>query len=150
MSKIEVITLVDEIIQTLNERKVGYEKAAEQVKSTNPEFAERLQEYSGQSERFAMELMPYSDESSIYDVGTSPLSKIHRTWMDIKKAVIGSDEKRVIDDCLTGDEAAVKTYKGVLDVADLRTDLEIVLRNQYGKISEAIGQLKAYKEQLPQ
>src|SRR6185437_4350042 len=150
MSKIEVITLVDEIIQTLNERKVGYEKAAEQVKSTNPEFAERLQEYSGQSERFAMELMPYSDESSIYDVGTSPVSKIHRTWMDIKKAVIGSDEKRVIDDCLTGDEAAVKTYKGVLDVADLRTDLEIVLRNQYGKIREAIGQLKAYKEQLPQ
>jgi len=148
MSKTEVVPLVDEIIQTLNERKVGYEKAVAELKNNNPEFAERLEEYSGQSERFAMELLPYSDESSIYEAGTGPLSKIHRAWMDFKEAIAGNKVKAIIDSCITGDEAAAKIYKGLLDMADLRTDLEIVLRSQYGKLSEVIGQLKAYKEQF--
>lgn len=146
MSRTEVVTLVDEVIQTLNERKVGYEKAAEQIK--NPEFAEKFIEYVAQSERFALELLPYSDEASSSEAGTGPLSAIHRAWMDIKAAVIGNEAKEVIDSCITGEEAAAKIYKGILDITDLRTDLQIILRSQYGKISEAIGQLKAYKEQF--
>ncbi len=146
MSRNEVITLVDEVIQTLNERKVGYEKAAEQI--NNPEFAEKFKEYSAQSEKFALELLPYSDETSPSEAGTGPLSAVHRVWMDIKESVLGNKAKEVIDNCITGDEAAAKIYKGILDLTDLRSDLQIILRSQYGKISEAIGQLEAYKEQF--
>ena len=60
-------------------------------------------------------------DKAIRDLNETPINKgtaaasIHRTWMDIKSAIVGKSDESVLEECIRGDKAAVEEYKSVLE-----------------------------------
>ena len=48
------------------------------------------------------------------DEGTRTTGKFFRVWMDVKATLTGNDRKSILDSCVDGEDAALKTYKNVL------------------------------------
>ncbi|HEX8547409.1 MAG TPA: DUF2383 domain-containing protein, partial [Cytophagaceae bacterium] len=103
-------TVVNEIIEALNEREAGYRKAADLSKDS--EAAELFHKYAVQSSLFARELIAYSNEHTPEEVGQSPLSAVFRGWAELKSALTGHDTKSLYAWCETGEDTAINIYNG--------------------------------------
>jgi len=144
-SHVEVVTIVNEVIETLNERESGYRLAAEHVKDAK--IAGVFNEYMSQSKRFISELMPFSNENSPEDIGKGSLGTIYQGWMNLKEKIAGYSTKAILGDCLTGEEAAVKVYEGALKDEELPVELKNIFQSQYGEIKAAKERIKTLKEE---
>jgi uncharacterized protein (TIGR02284 family) len=140
----EVVSIVNEVIETLNERESGYRLAAEHVKDAA--VAGVFNEYMAQSTRFISELMPFSDEASPKDIGKGPLGTIYQGWMNLKEKISGYNTKSILGDCFNGEEAAVKVYEGALKDEELPVDFKNIIERQYGEIKAAKEKIKTLKE----
>jgi uncharacterized protein (TIGR02284 family) len=141
----EVVTIVNEVIETLNERESGYRIASENIK--NAELQGVFSDFMNQSNRFISELMSYSDYQSPKEIGKGPLGTIYQGWMNFKEKITGGSVKSVLGDCLGGEEAAIKAYQTALKDEDLPSDLKNVLEGQYGEITAAKEKIKMLREQ---
>jgi len=140
----EVVTIVNEVIETLNERESGYRIASENIKNT--QVASVFSDFMNQTVRFINELMPFSDESSPKEIGKGPLGTIYQGWMNIKEKLTAGNTKSVINDCIGGEEAAIKVYQGALKDEDLPFELKNLLERQYGEITAAQEKLRNLKD----
>jgi uncharacterized protein (TIGR02284 family) len=139
----ETTTVVNELIETLNEREAGYRKAGDLVE--NSEARELFNRYAAQSARFAAELIPYSDERSTEEVGKGPLSALWRGWAEVKAAFTGHDTKALYAWAETGEDAAIKIFEGVF-VSGMPSEIESLVRKQFAEIKEAHGHIKALRD----
>lgn len=142
----EVVTIVNEVIETLNERESGYRIAAEHSKNT--QLVKNFTEFMSQSSRFISELMPFSDENSPKEIGKGPLGTIFQGFMNLKEKITGGNSKSILSDCLAGEEAAVKVYEGALSDEELPINLRQILEQQYGEIKAAQEKLKNMREDI--
>jgi uncharacterized protein (TIGR02284 family) len=139
----EVVAIVNELIETLNERESGYKIAAEHVK--DPNIALELTNFVMQSNRFISQLMPFSDESSSQNIGKGPLGTIFQGWMNLKEKMMGYKTDSVLGDCITGEEAAIKIYQAALKDRDLPSGLKNILQKQHGEIKLAQEKIKSLR-----
>lgn len=140
----EVVSIVNEVIETLNERVSGYKIASENVK--NASFVTVFSDLMNQSNRFISELMPFSDYSSPTEIGKGPLGTFYQGWMNLKEKITGGKVESILNDCIGGEEAAIKVYEGSLKDEELPTDLRNILEAQYGEITAAKEKLKMLKD----
>lgn len=143
MQNNETTTVVNELIEALNEREAGYRKAGDLVE--NSEARELFNRYAAQSARFAAELIPYSDERSTEEIGKGPLSALWRGWADIKAAFTGHDTKAIYAWAETGEDAAKKIYESAFENG-IPSEIETLVRKQYFELKEAHGQIKALRD----
>lgn len=142
----EVVTIVNEVIETLNERESGYRIATENAKHTDA--AKYLTDYVAQSSKFIAELMPYSDEDSPKEIGKGSLGTIYQGFMNIKEKITGGNTKSILGDCLAGEEAAIKVYEGALKDDEIPVDLRQILEQQYGEIKVAQESIRNLREMI--
>ncbi|MBC7910501.1 MAG: PA2169 family four-helix-bundle protein, partial [Pyrinomonadaceae bacterium] len=106
----EVISTLNNLIETCKDGQNGFQTAAEGVK--NSELKTLFSTYSQQRAQFAAEL-----QNEVRRLGGDPektgsvAATLHRGWIDIKSAVTGEDEGAVIAECERGEDSAVKNYK---------------------------------------
>jgi uncharacterized protein (TIGR02284 family) len=136
-------TVVNELIETHNEREAGYKKAAELVNDIQAKAI--FQRYASQSTSFASELIPYSDERSPQEVGKGPLSAIFRGWADLKAAVTGHDSKALYAWCETGEDAALRVFESAFK-AGIPPAIQEIVQRQYAELKEAHGHIKALRD----
>jgi uncharacterized protein (TIGR02284 family) len=140
----EVVTIVNEVIETLNERESGYRIAAEHIKDAS--LGGVFSDFMSQSTKFCSELMPYSDEASPKDIGKGPMGTIYQGWMNLKEKISGGNSNSILNDCIGGEEAAVKVYEAALRDEEIPVDLKFILERQYGEIKAAQEKLKMLKK----
>ena len=58
------------------------------------------------------------------DEGTMFLGKLHRGWMDIKSAIMGSDSETILSSCEYGEQTIIKAYEDALEDDDEEINLE--------------------------
>ena len=136
-------TVINEIIEALNEREAGYRKAADLTRDS--EAAELFHKYAVQSSQFARELIPYSNEQTPEEVGQSPLSAIFRGWAELKSTLTGHDTKGLYAWCETGEDTAINIYNGAFK-AGLPIALKDIVQGQFAEIKEAHGRMKALRD----
>ena len=141
----EVVVILNEVIETLNERQSGYRLAAGNVKDL--EVAGFFNDCMSQSTRFISELLPFSDESSPKNIGKGPLGSLFQAWMQLKERIAGYDTGSIIRDCVTGEEAAIKVYESALTDEELPFEVRTILEKQYGELKAAKERLKVFREQ---
>lgn len=141
--KTEIVSEVHHIIEVLNERVSGYEKAIENV--DDPDCASLFNEYKQQAQQFEMELQPYA-EINIDDIGTRFVADVWHLWMDLKGAISNKSLTAMIGACITGEAAAIRNYIEVLNDENLPDELRGILTKQLEDIRVACENLIQIKE----
>lgn len=137
----DVISTLNNLIETCKDGQQGFQTAAEGVKRSD--LKTLFSAYSTQRAQFAGEL-----QNEVLRIGGDPektgstAAALHRGWIDIKSAVTGEDESAVISECERGEDSAVRNYKDALE-ADLPGDIRTIVEQQYTQVQEAHDRIRS-------
>ncbi len=146
----EVISTLNNLIETCIDGQNGFRTAAEGVESS--ELIALFNTYSHQRGHFAFEL-----QNEVRTLGGnaeetgSTAAALHRGWMTIKWTVTGEDEGAIISECERGEVSAVKAYREALQ-KDLPANVRERVENQCALVQDAhdrIGSLEKAKVHAP-
>jgi uncharacterized protein (TIGR02284 family) len=140
----DVISTLNNLIETCKDGQNGFQTAAEGVKGSD--LKTLFLGYSQQRAQFAGEL-----QNEVLRLGGDPeqagsvAATLHRGWMDIKAAVTGADESAVIAECERGEDSAVKNYKDALN-QNLPQDIRGVVEQQYTQVQAAHDRIRSLEK----
>ncbi len=131
----EVISTLNNLVETCKDGQNGFRTAAEGVKDTK--LTTLFNTYSQQRGQFAAEL-----QNEVRRLGGEPeetgstAAVLHRGWINIKSAVTGEDEGAIISECERGEDSAVKAYEEALK-NNLQGDVKMLVERQFSQVKEA-------------
>jgi len=140
----EIISTLNGLIETCKDGQEGFKQAAEGVERSD--LKSLFFEFSQQRAHFAGEL-----QSIVQTLGEEPTTSgstagaLHRGWINIKSAVLGKDEKAVLNECERGEDSAKNAYKNALE-EKLPTYIADVIKNQYDSVLMAHDRIKALRD----
>lgn len=131
-------TIATNLIQTLENGKEGFEKAAEKLAdSDRPDVAAKFREFAQQRAAMSDELkqiaVAYGDDP---DQRTTLAGALHRGWIAVKDALTGDDADAVIGAAETGEDHAVEQYREALE-ADISPEFRPVVARQLASVQAA-------------
>jgi uncharacterized protein (TIGR02284 family) len=134
-SDAEVISTLNELIETCRDGQEGFKTAAEGVKSA--ELRELFHSYARQRAGFAGEL-----QDDVRRLGGDPertgslVASLHRGWMGLRAALEGDDDRAVIGECERGEGVALAAYRAALG-SDMPADVRATVERQFAEVKEA-------------
>lgn len=134
-SDTEVISTLNNLIETCRDGQEGFRTAAEGVKSA--ELRELFQRYSQQRSGFADEL-----QGEVRRLGGEPeqtgsiVASLHRGWMGLRAALEGGDDRAILSECERGETQALETFRSALG-ADMHASVRSMVERQFAEIKEA-------------
>lgn len=140
----EVISVLNNLIETCKDGENGFRTAAEgvkdsQLKSLFNSYAQQRTQFASELQREVQRLGGQPEESG------SVAASIHRGWMNIKSVVTGEDKAAIISECERGEDVALKTYKEALK-ANLPADIRILVEQQCAKVQEAHDKIRSLEK----
>jgi len=141
----EVISTINNLIETLKDGEKGFKEAADAVK--DPQLRSLFEEYSQQRHRFATELQ--SQARSLGELrpekSSSTAGAMHRAWINLKSAVTSGDDKAILSECERGEDSAVHEYQEAMQDGLTGTTREVVAR-QLSEIKSAHDRVKHLRD----
>ena len=140
----DVISTLNNLIETCKDGQNGFQAAADGVK--NSELKTLFHTYAQQRAQFAAEL-----QAEVRRLGGDPeqtgsvAASLHRGWINIKATVTGEDESAIISECERGEDSAVRNYKDALD-SKLPADVGAVVERQYTEVKDAHDRIRALEK----
>jgi len=137
----EVISTLNNLIETSRDGQNGFQTAAEGLK--NPDLKSLFYSYSQERARFVGEL-----QDEVRRLGGDPettgsiAATLHRGWINIKSAVTGGDEGSIISECERGEDSALKNYNAALEV-DVPANIRSIIERQYVQVKSAHDQIRS-------
>lgn len=144
MTNENVITTLNNLIETCKDGQEGFKQAAEGVERSD--LKSLFFEYSQQRSQFAGEL-----QSLVRELGGDPETagsvsgSLHRGWINIKSAVTGQDEGAILNECERGEDSAKNAYKDALQ-QDLPANVTEVIQKQATAVQAAHDKIKALRD----
>jgi uncharacterized protein (TIGR02284 family) len=141
----EIVSLIDDLIETLKDGQEGFKQASEGVK--DPQLKSLFNDYSSQRSRFATELRIQAQglgKKEPKESG-SAAGALHRGWINLKSAVTRGDDHAILAECERGEDSAVEQYKKAMD-EDLPAQLREILSRQYTGIKNGHDRIKNLRD----
>lgn len=104
--------IVNDLLQTLEDGKEGFQKAAESVKETD--LKALFQSYSAERGEMIGELRRVSPADAD-DAKSSVTGAVHRGWINLKAALTAGDDHAILAECERGEDHAVAQYRDALE-----------------------------------
>jgi uncharacterized protein (TIGR02284 family) len=141
----EVISTINNLIETLKDGQEGFKQAAEGVK--DPQLKSLFNEYSLQRARFATELQSQARSLGEPEPETSSTAAgaLHRAWINLKSAVTRGDDHASLAECERGEDSAVEQYKKAVD-DNLSAQLREMVSRQYAEIKNAHDRIRNLRD----
>lgn len=143
----EIVSDLKGLINILNDGKVGYKEAVENVES--PNLKSIFLEFSNQRYAYAEELkqhiLQHGGESENDEGGV--LGALHRAWLDIKDAFTSKNDSAILEAITTGEKAALDKYDEVLKNYENHADHHALLTKQREGIANALAKIESLKVQ---
>ncbi len=141
----EIISTVNNLIETLKDGQEGFRQAADAVK--DPNLKSLFGGYSQQRSRFANELQNQARSlgESEPEKSSSAAGALHRTWINLKSAITSGDDHAILAECERGEDSAVEQYEKAMNDNLPAPLLEIVSR-QYSQIKNAHDRIKNLRD----
>ncbi len=139
----EVITTLNGLIETCKDGHDGFQTAAEGI--TDKTMQDLFLAYATQRSAFSAEL-----QALVQGLGGTPetsgsiAASLHRGWINIKAAVSGKDEHKVLEECAFGEESAVNNYRDAVETG-LPATVATVVKTQYDQIRESRDKVRTLK-----
>jgi|SRR4051794_36515692 uncharacterized protein (TIGR02284 family) len=137
----EIMSVLDELIETLRDGQEGFKQAAEAV--SDPKLKSLFRDYSDQRARFVTALRTearrFGDKQPENDSSTA--GALHRGWINLKSALTGGDEHTILAECERGEDSAVEEFQKAMQDGLPPMVQEIVSR-QYVEIKAAHDRIR--------
>jgi uncharacterized protein (TIGR02284 family) len=145
MDENNVISVVENLIETNRDGQKGYKEAAEHVK--RPDLKTYFNEQSMERGRFAMELQAELAKLGKPDkkVSGSAGGAMHRAWIDTKVALGGGD-KTILESVEAGEDDAKDTYNKALS-GNLPETVKAMVQRQAASVQQAHDKVRNLRDQ---
>jgi uncharacterized protein (TIGR02284 family) len=141
----EIISVLDDLIETLRDGQEGFKQAAEAV--NDPKLKSLFRDFSDQRSRFVTALQTearkFGDREPETD--SSSAGALHRGWINLKSAVSGGDEHSILAECERGEDSAVEEFRKAME-DDLPPALQDVVSRQFAEIKAAHDRIRDLRD----
>jgi uncharacterized protein (TIGR02284 family) len=148
MTNDDVISTLNDLIETCNDGELGFKICAEDASERHPElktmFANR--QYScvqAASELKDLVRMAGGEPAT----GTTAGGALRRGWLNVKTSITGKSDEAVLNVCEKGEDAAVESYKKAL-LKDLPAHIRLVVERQYQGVLANHDEIKNLRDQV--
>jgi len=142
----DVVSVLNDLIETCKDGEQGFRTAAEKAKDSS--LKSLFSKYASQRAGYVTEL-----QSAVRDMGGDPATSghvaatLHRGWINLKEALSRDEDKAIINECESGEDAAIKNYKDALSKS-LPANLLSLVQKQFSGVQEAHGVIRDLKHSL--
>lgn len=143
----EIVSDLKGLINILNDGKVGYKEAVENVESESLKstFLELSNQRYAYAEELRTHVAQHGGSSDNEDGGV--LGALHRAWLDIKDAFTSEDDSAILEAIVTGEKSALEKYDEVLEDYRDHADHYSLLTKQRQGVAEALARIESLKAQ---
>ncbi len=144
MTNDNVISTLNNLIETCKDGQEGFQQAAEGVQ--NSDIKSIFYEYAQQRSQFAGEL-----QSAVRELGGDPENAgsvsgtLHRGWINIKSAVTGQDAQAILNEAERGEDAAKNAYQEALE-EELPANVRSIVEKQAAAVQQAHDRVKSLRD----
>jgi uncharacterized protein (TIGR02284 family) len=141
-----ITSVLNDLIETCKDGEQGFKTAAEKAKDSS--LKSLFSKYASQRAGYVQEL-----QSAVKELGGDPATSghvaatLHRGWINLKEALSKDEDKAIIFECESGEDAAMKNYKDALSNSLPASVLSLVQR-QFSGVQEAHGVIRDLKRSL--
>lgn len=142
--KTDDLTILKTLTSTLNDSVNGYRESAERVESA--ELTNLFTDFAGQREQAASLL-----QAEVRRLGGEPdqdgsvMGSIHQTWLDLKAAVTGNDDKAIINEVERGEDYLKEKFETALKDDSLTGESRTVVETAYQSVRQGHDRMSALK-----
>lgn len=146
MENTETVSILNDLVEILNDRIEGYTKAKEELEGKEPDLDALFLGFIDESRVLRNELGTEVEVlKGEIDGDTTGRGKIYRAWMDIK-AAFNSDRHSVLASCEYGEDAAQRAYQLALDEDGLPAHLREIIETQKAILRASHDKVKALRD----
>lgn len=147
--KKEIISTLNDLIQTLKDGQEGFQQAASgvddtQLKSTFTQFSTQRAKFAGELQTQVVNLGDSDPEDSGSLTGAA-----HRTWTSIKAAVTNRDSHAILAEAERGEDSAVAAYKSAMQ-KDLPAPIKDLVSRQQTEVQAAHDKVRSLRDAAAQ
>jgi uncharacterized protein (TIGR02284 family) len=143
-------TILEELVETLEDGRQGFKKAADKLEDDgHHELAQKMAQFSDQRARLSAELREIAlvDGIDVDDKGTIAAA-LHRGWMEMADAVTGDDPHAVLAVAESGEDHAVAEFEKALGNDDLPASWRPVIVAQTEAVRSAHDEVRALRDRF--
>lgn len=145
MTNDNVISVLNNLIETCKDGQEGFQKASENVKDSS--LKTLCYDASLQRAQFAGEL-----QEQVRTLGGDPeksgslAGSIHRGWIDLKGAITAQDDAAILSECERGEDSAVSNYKDAME-NELPANISEIVNRQYASVKQTHDRIRSMRDQ---
>jgi uncharacterized protein (TIGR02284 family) len=147
LDKNDDTAILKTLTSTLNDSVNGYREAAEHAEGS--QFQQIFRDNASERERVAGELA-----GEVRRLGGSPdedgtmLGKTHQRFLDLKAAVLGRDDKAIINEVERGEDYLKAKFKAAVEDNSLSPESRAVVERAYQSVLKGHDQISQIKHGL--
>lgn len=139
--------LLNNLILINNDRVAGYQKAIKDLLDDDSDLKILFREKANQSIRLNLELSENVTKMGVkVETGTTNTGRIYRVWMDLKTLFGGATRRVILDNCESGEDAALLAYRRVLESDVLSPSVKAMITSHYGELKVSHDRIKALRD----
>ncbi len=141
------VKVLNSLIATLIDSIDGYQKSAEDI--DNPAFGEKFVARARERQVVVDDL-----RAAVTAAGGNPeddgtiLDSAHRAFLSLKEAVVGREDKAIIDEVERGEDYLKEKFDAALGEADLSASVRAAVEQAWSSVRAGHDQMSALKHSL--
>jgi uncharacterized protein (TIGR02284 family) len=142
----EIISTINDLIETLKDGQKGFREASEAVKDTRmksifSEFSLQRARFAGELQNEAITLGEHNPENT-----SSAAGAMHRAWINLKAAITSRDDHAILAECERGEDSAVNEFKKAMEETELSAPIREIVSRQYAEVKRAHDRIKELRD----
>jgi uncharacterized protein (TIGR02284 family) len=142
----EIISTINDLIETLKDGQKGFREASEAVKDTQlkslfSEFSLQRSKFAGELQNEAISLGEHNPENS-----SSTAGAMHRAWINLKSAITSQDDHAILAECERGEDSAVSEFKKAMEEEELSAPIREIVSRQYADLKRAHDRIRELRD----
>jgi uncharacterized protein (TIGR02284 family) len=141
------VSVLNGLIETTLDSMKGYEDAAKDAEST--QYATMFADFARDRAKVATDL-----QNQVRSLGGEPeldssmLAAAHRTFMDLKQAITGKDDKAIIQEVERGEDHIKAKFEDAMKDRDLTPATQAAITESFASVLEGHDKISALKHSM--
>lgn len=147
MDNDQVISTLNDLIETCKDGEYGFDTCAQHAESTN--IQQLFSRRAGECRQAAQELRALvRQHGGAPDDGGSATGALHRGWVALIGTVAGASDKRMLEEAERGEDAALARYRKAVKEEGLPLAVRTVIERQMAGVQQNHDQVKALRDSV--